>query len=140
MGKNKNMPNYGAIDDDAVHKIYAGEQLRKLREARGLQQKDIATITGVTQQQVGKYERGTNFFSPKALGALRDFFNVSADLFLKPDPNTALAAPQDNAYVASAAEGLEELVRIYEAVPKADRARILEYSRLLNEKKDKAGR
>ena len=58
-------------------------RLKKLREEKGLTQKDIAKIIGVkTSQAVGYYERGKRDMSTKTVQTLAKFFDVSAEYLL----------------------------------------------------------
>ena len=47
--------------------IAVGQRVRAVRELRGLTQTDLAKATGVTFQQIQKYERGTNRVSASRL-------------------------------------------------------------------------
>lgn len=47
--------------------ISVGQRVRAIRELRGLTQTDLAKATGVTFQQIQKYERGTNRVSASRL-------------------------------------------------------------------------
>jgi len=47
--------------------IAVGQRIRAVRELRGLTQTDLAKATGVTFQQIQKYERGTNRVSASRL-------------------------------------------------------------------------
>jgi transcriptional regulator with XRE-family HTH domain len=48
-----------------------GQQIARLRKASGLTQEDLAGRLGVSQQQVGKYERGENRLSHTRLTEIR---------------------------------------------------------------------
>ena len=47
--------------------IAVGQRIRAVRELRGLTQTDLAKATGVTFQQIQKYERGANRVSASRL-------------------------------------------------------------------------
>jgi transcriptional regulator with XRE-family HTH domain len=54
-----------------------GSEIRRLREARGLTQQELATAIGVGQRTVGNWERGETI--PKnRMGMLRDFFGITS--------------------------------------------------------------
>ena len=63
-------------------------RIRELRNARGMNQEQLAEILGLTKQAVSQYERGTRMPSVPVLEALCDFFNVSADYLLGKDDVT----------------------------------------------------
>ena len=62
--------------------IMIGRNLRQLREERGITQKDIAKILGVSYQQIQKYECGRNHAPIKSLLILKDYYGVPYELFL----------------------------------------------------------
>ena len=52
-----------------------GDEIRRLREARGLTQEQLAKAIGVGARSVGNWERGVTI--PKnSLGRIRDFFGL----------------------------------------------------------------
>lgn len=59
-----------------------GERLRKLRENKGLLQKELASIIGVSDRQVGHYELEKREPSIQVLKKLGDYFEVSIDYLL----------------------------------------------------------
>ena len=62
-----------------------GSQLRKLRKARGVRQKDVADALRVAQTTIANYEQGIRFPDIPTLHKLVDYFNVSMDLLLGRD-------------------------------------------------------
>ena len=56
--------------------------IRDLREDRDLRQADVAIVIGTTQQHYSRCEKGESEFSVRAIGALADFYQVSADYLL----------------------------------------------------------
>ena len=58
-----------------------GENLKNLRIARGLNQKDLSEILDVTFQQVQKYEKGINRLPIDKLRMVKRAFNVPYELF-----------------------------------------------------------
>ena len=58
------------------------EILRDLREDRDLNQKDVAKILEMKQQQYSTYERGARELPLSHLKTLCAFYNVSADYIL----------------------------------------------------------
>ena len=65
-----------------------GERLRAFREEHSLSQGDIAERTGIQRGQVCRYESGKKVPSPKCLGVLARFMDVTVDwlLFGEDDP------------------------------------------------------
>ena len=68
--------------------------LKKLRESRGLYQKDVAAAIGVDRTTYVKYERGDSEPSFQILDKLAQFFNVSVDYILGRDVSPNLSAPR----------------------------------------------
>lgn len=54
-------------------------RLRELRKARGLSQRALAELLGVSQQTYSRYERGQRRLSVQAVIALARFYHVSVD-------------------------------------------------------------
>lgn len=59
-----------------------GEKLKKLREERGLYQRDIAELVGVGVSTISGYEKDLKRPKPKNLKKLADFYGVTADYLL----------------------------------------------------------
>ncbi len=74
---------------DAIDKR-VGERIRALRNRQGLSQSDLATLTGVTYQQVHKYERGFNRLSAGRAAVMAEALGVPVGaLFEAPDAPAA---------------------------------------------------
>lgn len=74
-------------------------RLRKLRKDRGISQRALARLLGVSQQTYSRYERGQRGLSVQAAVALVRFYGVSVDYLagLTDDPQPrwkALSAPR----------------------------------------------
>ncbi len=61
------------------------ENLKELRSAHGLSQKDVASMLGVDRTTYTKYETGDNQPDIKTVKKIADFFNVSVDYMLGRD-------------------------------------------------------
>lgn len=61
------------------------ELLKKLRQQRGLYQKDVASFLGVDRTTYVKYETGASEPDNKTLSKLADFYDVSVDELLGRD-------------------------------------------------------
>ncbi|MDR5659691.1 helix-turn-helix domain-containing protein [Serpentinicella sp. ANB-PHB4] len=59
-----------------------GDQLKTLRKAKKLKQKDLATLLGVAQTTVANYENNSRFPGESVLKQIADFFQVSLDELL----------------------------------------------------------
>ena len=57
-------------------------RLKELRNDKGLRQKDVAQVLGISQQSLGYYENGVNKPDPAMLVQLADFYEVSVDFLL----------------------------------------------------------
>src|SRR5262245_52155661 len=66
-------------------------RLKKLREARGLTQKDLASRVDIEVVQISRYERGQYLPNAETLVALARVLQVDLNLLLLGDP---AAAPQ----------------------------------------------
>ncbi|MBX9576093.1 MAG: helix-turn-helix domain-containing protein [Caulobacteraceae bacterium] len=78
-----------ARPDDAPHPIdvHVGRKVVEVRKRRGLTQSDLAKATGVTFQQVQKYERGTNRISASRLHQIAEFLGEPVSSFFPADPD-----------------------------------------------------
>ncbi|HEX2655889.1 MULTISPECIES: helix-turn-helix transcriptional regulator [unclassified Rhizobium] len=61
--------------------LIIGENLARIRKARGLSQSSIAEVLDITFQQVQKYEKGTNRVSASVLFELAQALSVPMDDF-----------------------------------------------------------
>jgi len=59
-----------------------GGRLRRLRESRGLSQRELAELIGIKVLQVNRYENGVNLPSAITLPALARIFELSVDQLL----------------------------------------------------------
>lgn len=67
------------------------ETLTRLRREKGLSQEQLADLTDVSRQAVGKWEAGRSMPDLPRLIALADLFGVSLDALVRPE--TAFGAP-----------------------------------------------
>jgi transcriptional regulator with XRE-family HTH domain len=70
----------GPTDVDA----HVGQQIRLRRTLLGLTQEAVATATGLTFQQIQKYEQGKNRVSASRLLQLCELLNVEPNFFFEP--------------------------------------------------------
>jgi transcriptional regulator with XRE-family HTH domain len=100
-----NMKQPDPIDVDV------GRRIRVQRLARGMTQTQLATMIGVTFQQVQKYERGTNRVGASRLQSIAHVLGVSVSFFFEgpsSDEATAggLSANEDVMRFVGTVEGL----------------------------------
>ena len=55
------------------------DKLKSLRKTKGITQEQLANVLGVTQQAVGRYEKGLNMPDNNILLKIADYFHVSLD-------------------------------------------------------------
>lgn len=58
-------------------------RLRELRKKRGLSQRTLAELLGVSQQTYSRYERGRRRLSVQAAVTLAQLYHVSVDYLLE---------------------------------------------------------
>lgn len=73
--------------------------LKRLREAKGLFQKDVASAIGVDRTTYVKYERGDSEPSFQILEKLADYFNVSVDYLLGRDNASSLPQSTNGVWI-----------------------------------------
>lgn len=64
-----------------VKKIF-GERLRDLRKKKGLRQKELGELFGLTENAIGMMERGNRGTTIEKLALLAEYFQVSTDYLL----------------------------------------------------------
>jgi transcriptional regulator with XRE-family HTH domain len=116
------------LEDQQVHavELLIGSRIRERRLSRGLSQQQLGLMTGVTLQQVYKYERGLNkisvgrlFTIAAALGVPPHwFFEGIDDLSTDPEESRWRARSLEIARIFSALEG-EKLRHILSAMVEA---------------------
>lgn len=63
-----------------------GENIKKIRKEKGLQQKEVAAKVGSDQSNYNKMENGKREPSAMVLKKLSDLFGVPVDFFFNPNP------------------------------------------------------
>jgi transcriptional regulator with XRE-family HTH domain len=58
------------------------DRLRETREARGLTQRDLATLSGINEYQISRYENGKSDPSTAFLELIARHLDVSADFLI----------------------------------------------------------
>ena len=65
--------------------VYIGENIKRLRQKKGITQETLAQFLGVTFQSVSKWERGESYPDVAMLLAIASFFDVTTDELLGVD-------------------------------------------------------
>lgn len=79
------------------------ENLRALRESKGISQTDLAEIVGVRQQSILKYEKGQSEPRSEIVKKLADYFEVTVDSLYGRTPAERAEKAEKAAPAASAA-------------------------------------
>ena len=113
-----------------------GEALRKVREARGLRQADLAGRLGVTFQQIQKYESGETRLSASTLVAAGRAMGLPVEAFFTGLPDPIAGSPQGRAATARASDLLSmeegrEMALAMRSLPVDQRRAVLDLMRTL---------
>lgn len=105
-------------DEDETHPldVALGAQIRQFRKLRNMSQERLADATGVTFQQIQKYERGSNRVSFSRLTMIAQALGVRiADLIApldEPEPEVAVRQISDRMRFPGAADLIEAFTAI----------------------------
>jgi transcriptional regulator with XRE-family HTH domain len=83
----------GAKKAHPVDKV-VGENVRRLRLQCGMSQEQLGAQSGVTFQQIQKYEKGSNRVSASRLDEFAQLFNVDHNAFFTGAANARAATPE----------------------------------------------
>jgi transcriptional regulator with XRE-family HTH domain len=121
-------PSAPGLEDQQVHtvELLIGSRIRERRLSRGLSQQQLGLMTGVTLQQVYKYERGLNKISVGRLFTIAAALDVPTHWFFEgidglsadPEESRWKARSLEIARIFSALEG-EKLRHILSAMVEA---------------------
>lgn len=104
-------------------------RIRELREAKGMQQKELAIDLSVSQPTISDWESGRKIPSARSTKKLADYFDVSIDYLLGRDNKKP--APEDG-------DGLdEELVTLIKRIPADRMPEVERYLRFQAEQEEK---
>lgn len=107
---------------------HVGEQLRYLRNLRGMSQEQLASRVDLTFQQLQKYERGANRISASVLYEFSNILEVPVAAFFE-----GLKTPETNPLPALQKEHCN-LIRLYDAAPKRVRKDFLKLLEAIRDK------
>lgn len=99
--------------------IAVGQRIRAVRELRGLTQTDLAKATGVTFQQIQKYERGTNRVSASRLMLISHALGQPVSAFFDADE------PGGDGLDLFSVSGSKALLEAYGRIETPDQRRIV---------------
>jgi len=110
--------------------VTVGARITSLRLRKGMTQTDLATLIGVSFQQLQKYERGSNRVSVSRLWRIAEALNVPTTYFLD-GLTTETGAPREERPVTPWAR---ELMTLEHDLPASARKLVLNMARQLAER------
>lgn len=95
------------------------ERIRQLRIDKGLTQQELADTLGITQQAVGRWERGLATPDTSTLPRLADFFGVTVDYLLgrTDEPTTTIQQKQEQKRPKDLQKFLDQQQIMFDGVP-----------------------
>lgn len=112
--KKKSRNNDKTIQNDKIHRIdqLVGKKLSERRRVLGISQKELAEVSGVTIQQIQKYEKITNRITSGKLYQFAKLLQVPISYFfdnnISANNNFGVGEDQENLYFA---EDQEEFIQ-----------------------------
>lgn len=79
------------------NQLIIGQNLRRLREYRGLSQTELGQALGLTFQQIQKYEKGSCSFPAARLYSLSQILHINCENFFAGLDDAALRTPAPTA-------------------------------------------
>ena len=110
-----NKSNKGIIIQERRYIMLVCNRVKELRRARGLSQRDIGKMIGVTKVSVCGYENGTRTPSLESLQLLADIFEVSTDYLLGRE--LYVVSDKVTRYVGSISEEDIEIIKEIKKMP-----------------------
>ena len=114
-------PGYAPPPGGASQKLYAGAQIRHLRERRGLRQADLSRLLGLSPSYVNQLERNRRPVTVPVLLRLTEVFDVGAEFFARADTARLVSELRD-AFVDAGVEqqpGAGDLEQLATSLPVA---------------------
>ena len=109
--------------------VHVGKRIRHRRWTIGTTQQQLAEGVGIKFQQIQKYETGANRVSASRLWDIAHVLDVPIAYFFEGLEGASEASSRD---MMADREALE-LVRIYYAIPEAQRRRLFDLARVLSD-------
>ncbi|HEX5380593.1 MAG TPA: helix-turn-helix transcriptional regulator [Phenylobacterium sp.] len=104
--------------------VMVGRRLRQIRQSKGFSLDALASLIGVSFQQIQKYEQGTNRLSVSTLMRIADALQVSVHEFLDFDIAATRSCREALAFLDS--DEAIDLMRAFARIPKGPRRRVLQ--------------
>lgn len=104
--------------------IFDGERLRELRKGKGLIQKELAAIVGVSARSITAYERGISTPDDSVKLKFAHYFDVSLDYLMGNSDESSTHSRKD-------------ILILPKDYPLAARAELIEYAKYLHQKHKK---
>ena len=101
--------------------MYIAENLRSLREERGISQMKMAQATGLSHATLARWELGQSEPTASSLVLLADFFNISIDDLLDYSPSELLQ--QNQPFIKT------EIQQLYDELTPQQQEALLNYAR-----------
>jgi transcriptional regulator with XRE-family HTH domain len=112
--------------------VHVGDKLRQRRWMTGMTQQQLGNAVGTKFQQIQKYENGTNRVSASRLWDIAQAMDVPISFFFEGIGGEVVDTGESKAGVLSDKEAVN-LVRVYSAIPKEQRRKLLDLARLLSD-------
>lgn len=110
--------------------VYVGQKLRQRRWMMGMTQRKLGDSIGTRFQQIQKYENGTNRISASRMWDLATTLDVPVSFFFEGLDGQAPAADGAGETTLEDTDAIN-LIRVYGAIPLAQRRTLLELARAL---------
>jgi transcriptional regulator with XRE-family HTH domain len=112
--------------------IHVGDKLRQRRWMTGITQQQLGNAVGTKFQQIQKYENGSNRVSASRLWDIAKALDVPISFFFEGIDGQVADTGEAHASILSDKEAVN-LVRVYSAIPKEQRRKLLDLARILSD-------
>jgi transcriptional regulator with XRE-family HTH domain len=112
--------------------VHVGDKLRQRRWMTGMTQQQLGNSVGTKFQQIQKYENGSNRVSASRLWDIATALDVPVSFFFEGIDGQVADTGEAQAGVLSDKEAVN-LVRVYSAIPKEQRRKLLDLARILSD-------
>lgn len=103
-------------------------QIKSLRKAKKITQKQLGDVLGVAESTISMYESGNRQPDVDTMRKIADYFNVTIDYLIG----------GENISSSDKDELDKKIIKIFDSLSEADQAQVLDYARylLMREKQD----
>ena len=112
--------------------VHVGDKLRQRRWMTGMTQQQLGMSVGTKFQQIQKYENGTNRISASRLWDIATALGVPVSYFFEGLDGQIADTAEARAGILADKEAVN-LVRVYSAIPPAQRKKLLDLAVILGE-------